>query len=79
LKKKLNLTNSDAVFLGWQKNHSGDSFALYNITRRDHPSYGSTVSENTIKKLNLKMPEQDYSEGRKNNSEISGNETQIDG
>lgn len=78
MKKKLNLTNSDAVFLGWQKNHVGDSFALYNITRKDHPSYGSTVSENTIKKLNLKMPEQDYSEGRKNISGISGNEPKTD-
>jgi hypothetical protein len=75
MKKKLLLKISDAEFLGWQKNHLGDSFALYNITNKDHPSYGSTVSEYTINKLNLKMPEQVKSENRKNNSGISGNET----
>jgi hypothetical protein len=31
---------------------SGKYFALYIISKDDHPSYGSSVSENTLKRLN---------------------------
>jgi hypothetical protein len=49
--------NSDAKFLGWQDTLSGESFALYNITAEDHPSFGSTVSEISLQKLNLQVPD----------------------
>ncbi|RPI04021.1 MAG: hypothetical protein EHM64_11335 [Ignavibacteriae bacterium] len=48
--------NSDAVFIGWQKTTSGDAFPLYNITAKDHPHYLSTVSEQTLRKMNIKIP-----------------------
>jgi hypothetical protein len=46
--KNTSVTDSDAVFLGWQKTHSGEVLALYNIAAASHPSYGSTVTENTL-------------------------------
>ncbi|MCX6120527.1 MAG: hypothetical protein NTX44_02780 [Ignavibacteriales bacterium] len=48
--------NSDAVFIGWQKTPDGDAFPLYNITVKNHPLYRSTVSEQTLRKVNLKIP-----------------------
>ena len=54
--KKTSDKNADVEFLGWQKTMSGDNVALYNITAANHPSHGSTVSEKTLNKLNLKMP-----------------------
>ena len=50
-------TNSDAVFIGWQKNSQGGSFALYNITKSEHPSFGSTVTEESLRDMNLKIPD----------------------
>ncbi len=50
-------SGSDAEFVGWQKTKSGDSVALYNITASGHPSYGSTVSENSLQRMNLQIPE----------------------
>lgn len=49
--------DSDAKFLGWQKTKSGEPVALYNITAAGHPSYGSTVSEKSLEKMNLEIPE----------------------
>ena len=49
--------DSDAKFLGWQKTLTGEKVALYNIIAADHPSYGSTVSGETLDKLNLKVPD----------------------
>ncbi len=49
-------SDSDAKFLGWQKTGSGEAFALYNITATDHPSFGSTVTEKGLQKLNLQVP-----------------------
>ena len=46
----------DAVFIGWQKTSSGDVVALYRITLTGHPSLGSTVSDGTLHKLNLRVP-----------------------
>jgi hypothetical protein len=48
--------NSDAVFVGWQKMSSGEEFPLYNITSKHHPSKDSTVSNDTLRKLNLRVP-----------------------
>jgi len=48
--------NSDAVFLGWQDILEKKPIALYIITAADHPSYGSSVSEDTLRKFNLQVP-----------------------
>lgn len=47
--------NQDARFLGWQKT-SSDMFALYNILKKDHPSYLSTVTEKTLHAMHLRIP-----------------------
>jgi hypothetical protein len=54
--------NSDAKFLGWQETLSGESIALYNITTEDHPSFGSTVTEISLQKLNLQVPDTPHPE-----------------
>jgi hypothetical protein len=46
----------DAVFMGWQKTALDEVFALYNITAADHPSLGSTVTEQGLRMLNLRVP-----------------------
>ncbi|TAK57937.1 MAG: hypothetical protein EPO24_09140 [Bacteroidetes bacterium] len=51
------LQKSDAVFLGWQKHPNGTLIPLYTIIATDHPSYGSTVSENTLRNFNLQVPQ----------------------
>jgi hypothetical protein len=55
VRKKLSF--SDAEFIGWQKTPTGEAFALYNITAEKHPLYHSTVSEKTLLKLNLQIPQ----------------------
>jgi hypothetical protein len=52
----LSRSDSDAEFLGWQKTRRGGLFALYNVTAEQHPLYGSTVSEKTLRKQNLEIP-----------------------
>jgi hypothetical protein len=42
--------------MGWQGRNEGDPFALYNITAEGHPYFGSTVSEKSLRKLNLEIP-----------------------
>jgi len=49
-------SGSDAKFLGWQKTPSGENFALYNITAAGHPANGSTVTDRTLRHLNLQVP-----------------------
>ncbi len=49
--------DEDAVFKGWQKSHSGAPFALYNITAAGHALRGSTVTEASLLKLNLQVPQ----------------------
>ena len=44
----------DAVFIGWQPNCEGGVFPLFTITASGHPSYGSTVSDETLRALNLR-------------------------
>jgi hypothetical protein len=46
----------DAVFIGWQKTSWGEIIGLYNITAAGHPSYGSTVTEKTLRKMHLRTP-----------------------
>jgi len=48
--------SEDAVFMGWQKTRSGEFFALYNITAVGHPSFGSTVTEKSLRRLSLQVP-----------------------
>jgi hypothetical protein len=50
-------TNSDAIFLGWQTMLSGKIVALYNILIKNHPLYHSTVTEDTLRKQNLEVPQ----------------------
>jgi hypothetical protein len=56
-------SGSDAEFLGWQKTSSGDAFALYNVTASEHPSFGSTVTEKSLQKMNLKAPDAPLPQG----------------
>lgn len=58
-----NARDEDAVFKGWQETGRGSSFPLYTITATDHPSRGSTVSEQTLHKLNLQVPESGSAKG----------------
>ena len=74
MKNKSPDINSDVVFFEWQETLTGDYFALYRVLKNGHPSYGSTVSEKTIKRLKLKTPEQHYSKYYEDLSGISGNE-----
>ena len=49
--------HEDAVFAGWQETGSGDAFALYTITAATNPSRGSTVSDRTLMKMHLHVPD----------------------
>jgi len=50
-------SDTDATFLGWQKKLSEDMFPLFNITVAGHPLYQSTVSEATLRRLHLRVPQ----------------------
>lgn len=50
-------SDSDAIFIGWQELRSGNRIAFYNITVAGHPSFGSTVTESSLRKMNLKVPD----------------------
>jgi hypothetical protein len=50
-------SDSDANFIGWQKTLSGRNFPLFNITIPDHPLYQSTVSDATLRRLRLRVPQ----------------------
>jgi phage/plasmid-like protein (TIGR03299 family) len=50
-------SDSDARFLGWQVTASGGCVPLFNITATQHPSYRSTVSAVTLRRLHLRVPE----------------------
>ncbi len=52
--------NSDAEFIGWQKTSLGKPFPLFNITIAAHPSFESTVSDATLRKLGLRVPQRPY-------------------
>ena len=55
--------NEDAKFLGWQKMKSGEVFALYNVIASGHPSFGSTVTDKGLRKLNLQVPDAPLPQG----------------
>ncbi len=48
--------SKDAEFLSWQKIPTGEVIALFNIIDQKHPSYGSTVTADTLHNLNLQVP-----------------------
>jgi len=50
------LSTEDAVFIGWQPNSVGGVFPLYTVTASGHPSYGSTVADDTLREMNLQVP-----------------------
>ncbi|MDP1675440.1 MAG: hypothetical protein Q8L88_01145 [Bacteroidota bacterium] len=54
---KLSRSHSDAVFIGWQENSFGESFALYNIIIAGHPLFGSTVTAASLRDMNLRVPD----------------------
>jgi hypothetical protein len=57
LRKKSRSTHSaDAVFLGYQMTEKGKSIPLFNIIAKDHPLKGSTVSEESLRALKLRIP-----------------------
>lgn len=48
----------DCEFIGYQEQGGGlKPFPLFNITKKGHEQYGSTVSPLTLEKLGLKIPE----------------------
>jgi hypothetical protein len=48
--------SKDAEFLTWQKIPTGEIVAMFNIIDQKHPSYGSTVTADTLHNLNLEVP-----------------------
>lgn len=48
--------SEDVQFLGWQKTVTGDIFPLYNIVKNEDPSYGFTVTEETLYRLHFRVP-----------------------
>jgi hypothetical protein len=63
--KNTSVSDSDAVFLGWQETFSGETIALYNITAESHPSYGSTVTDRILRDLNLQIPKRHRHRGKR--------------
>ncbi len=49
--------HAQAVFIGWQWTRSGKIYPLYNVTVEGHPYFGSTVSDKTLRRLNLDIPQ----------------------
>jgi len=47
---------SDANFLEWKKTLFGDIYPIFKITAANHPLYQSTVSEETLRKMRLRVP-----------------------
>jgi hypothetical protein len=67
-KKRSPAADSDAVFVGWQQLVTGSPIALYNVIAAGNPCYGSTVSEQKLNELNLKIPKQPSSNAKKSRS-----------
>ena len=49
-------SDADAIFVGWQKSGS-EIFPLFNIIAADHPLHHSTVTDVTLRKLHLRIPQ----------------------
>jgi hypothetical protein len=54
--KNASVSDSDAVFLGWQETITGKAIGLYNIIVKNHPSFGSTVTDRILRDLKLHVP-----------------------
>ncbi len=54
---KLPGSDSDAQFLGWQNTLSGEIFPVFNITVANHPFNHSTVTDTTLRRLGLRVPQ----------------------
>lgn len=48
-------TGQEAQFRGWQLSMNG-LFPLYNVLKKDHIAFGSTVTERTLQELHLRTP-----------------------
>ena len=53
---KPSASDSDAKFLEWKQPLSGDIYPIFKITAAKHPLYQSTVSEDTLRKMRLRVP-----------------------
>ena len=73
-RKRSSGSDSDAVFIGWQETHLGDLIELYNVTKAGHPLHGSTVSDDTLKKMNLQPPTHPGSESMGNSPDTQQGE-----
>jgi len=49
-------SDTDAIFVGWQ-NSGREIFPLFNIIAADHPLCNSTVTDVTLRKLQLRIPQ----------------------
>ena len=54
--KKQNRKKEDAVFIGWLATPWEEDIALYNIIAPKHRLFGSTVTDETLRKLRLSVP-----------------------
>lgn len=50
-------SDKDAEFIGYQVTKSGRMIPLYNIVIEHHPLRGSTVSEESLRALKLRIPQ----------------------
>jgi hypothetical protein len=67
------VAKSDAVFIGWQNSSNDAGLALFNVTADGHPLHGSTVSEPTLHKHGLQVPEVPFHENKANELRSSNN------
>ncbi len=49
-------SDTDAIFVGWQKS-GAEIYPLFNIIAADHPLHHSTVTDVTLRKLQLRIPQ----------------------
>ncbi len=49
-------SDKDAIFVGWQKS-GAEIYPLFNIIAADHPLHHSTVTDVTLRKLQLRIPQ----------------------
>ncbi len=67
---KHNKNSSDSItdveFMGWEKTLAGTRMALFTITAVEHPFRGATVSEPTLRSLDLEVPQTPIHESNTN-------------
>jgi len=49
--------DSDAIFIGWQETLTDDFLPLFIVTSADHPSYQSSVSMTSLRRMGLRIPQ----------------------